>query len=50
MALCSCCAKDNVDPLAAMACCRTIDESLAKAISEHDVLMKRLGEDQPAGK
>lgn len=47
LALCSCCAADNVDPVAAMDCCQTIDESLAKAISEHDALMKRLGENQP---
>jgi hypothetical protein len=48
--LCSCCAADNVDSAAAMACCQAIDESLAKAISEHDALMKRLGADQPAEK
>lgn len=47
-ALCSCCAADHVDPAIAMACCQTIGESLAKAISEHDGLMKRLGEGQPA--
>lgn len=50
VALCSCCTADNFDPVAAMACCQTIDESLAKAISEHDALMKRLGENQPADK
>lgn len=48
--LCSCCTEDNVDAKAAMACCQTIDESLDKAISEHDALMKRLGEKQPGGK
>lgn len=42
--LCDCCAADHVNPTAAMACCQSIDESLAKAISEHDALMKRLGE------
>lgn len=46
-ALCSCCLTDNVDPVAAMACCQTVDESLTKASSEHDTLMKRLGEGQP---
>ena len=43
-ALCGHCAADNVTPAAAMACCQTIDESLSKAISEHDALMKRLAE------
>lgn len=47
--LCSCCMEDNVDAKAAMACCQTIDDSLGKAISEHDALMKRLGEKQPGG-
>jgi hypothetical protein len=48
--LCSCCIEDNVDAKAAMACCQTIDEALGKAISEHDALMKRLGEKQPGEK
>jgi hypothetical protein len=48
--LCSCCMEDNVDAKAAMACCQTIDDALGKAISEHDALMKRLGEKQPGGK
>lgn len=48
--LCSCCVEDNVDAKAVMACCQTIDDSLGKAISEHDALMKRLGEKQPGGK
>lgn len=48
--LCSCCMEDNVDANAAMACCQTIDDALGKAISEHDALMKRLGEKQPGGK
>ena len=48
--LCSCCMEDNVDAKAAMACCQTIDEALGKAISEHDALMKRLGEKQPGEK
>jgi len=47
--LCSCCIEDNVDAKAAMACCQTIDDALGKAISEHDALMKRLGEKQPGG-
>ena len=42
--LCSCCMEDTVDAKAAMMCCQTIDEALGKAISEHDALMKRLGE------
>ncbi|MFM8413209.1 MAG: hypothetical protein ACKOCX_00625 [Planctomycetota bacterium] len=46
--LCGCCMEDNVDAVAAMACCQKIDDALAKAISEHDALMKRLGEQQPA--
>lgn len=48
--LCSCCLEDNVDAKAAMACCQTIDDALGKAISEHDSLMKRLGEKQPSAK
>ena len=36
------CLKDNVDAAATMECCKTIDASLAKAIAEHDKLMKRL--------
>jgi len=48
--LCSCCMEDNVDAKAAMACCQSIDDALGKAISEHDALMKRLGEKQPGGK
>lgn len=48
--LCSCCMEDNIDANAAMACCQTIDEALAKAISEHDALMKRLAEKQPNAK
>lgn len=45
--LCGCCLEDDVDAKAAMACCQTIDDALGKAISEHDALMKRLGEKQP---
>ena len=48
--LCSCCLEDGVDAKAAMTCCQTIDDALAKAISEHDALMKRLGEKQPSKK
>lgn len=48
--LCDCCAEDNVDAAAAMACCQRIDGDLAKAISEHDALMKRLGEKPPSEK
>jgi hypothetical protein len=36
------CLKDNVDAAGSMECCKTIDASLAKAIAEHDKLMKRL--------
>lgn len=50
VALCSCCMEDNVDAKAAMACCQTIDDALGKAISEHDALMKRLGEKTPSEK
>jgi F0F1-type ATP synthase membrane subunit b/b' len=37
------CLKDNVDGAASMECCKMIDDHLAKAISEHDKLMKKLG-------
>ena len=36
------CLKDNVEGTATLACCKVIDDSLAKAIAEHDKLMKRL--------
>ena len=36
------CLKDNVDAAATMECCQTIDADLAKAIAEHDKLMKKL--------
>ena len=36
------CLKDNVDGAATMECCKTIDADLAKAIAEHDKLMKKL--------
>ena len=48
--LCSCCMEDTVDAKAAMTCCQTIDDALGKAISEHDALMKRLGEKVPVEK
>lgn len=48
--LCSCCMEDNIDAKAAMACCQTIDDTLGKAIAEHDALMKRLGEKTPSEK
>lgn len=48
--LCSCCMEDAVDAKAAMACCQTIDDALGKAISEHDALMKRLGESTPTSR
>ena len=35
------CLKDNVDGAASMDCCKTIDDHLAKAIAEHDKLMKK---------
>lgn len=35
------CLKDNVDAAASMECCKMIDDDLAKAIAEHDKLMKR---------
>ena len=36
------CLKDNVDAAASMECCKVIDDSLAKAIADHDKLMKKL--------
>lgn len=36
------CLKDHVEGQAVASCCKVVDESLAKAISEHDKLMKRL--------
>lgn len=36
------CHQDKVDGPASLVCCKAIDESLTKAISEHDKLMKRL--------
>jgi hypothetical protein len=40
--LCEYCAKDAVEAKGSMECCQEIDASLAKAIAEHDNLMKRL--------
>ncbi len=37
------CLKDNPDAVKTMECCKTIDADLAKAIAEHDKLMKKLG-------
>ncbi len=48
--LCRQCVQDAIDASAAMECCQTIDDALSKAISEHDALMKRLGEKQPGEK
>jgi hypothetical protein len=48
--LCGCCVEDRIDATTAMACCQKIDDDLAKAISEHDALMKRLAEKQPGEK
>ena len=36
------CLKDNVDGAATMECCKMIGDHLAKAIAEHDKLMKKL--------
>lgn len=36
------CLKETVDGKASLECCRMIDDSLAKAIAEHDKLMKHL--------
>ena len=36
------CLKDTVDGAATMDCCKMIDDHLAKAIAEHDKLMKKL--------
>jgi hypothetical protein len=40
--LCEYCAKDAVEAKGSMECCQEIDAALAKAIAEHDNLMKRL--------
>jgi hypothetical protein len=42
------CLKATIDKPATMKCCEQIDDSLAKVISEHDKLMKRLGQPNPA--
>jgi len=43
------CLKADVDGAGSMKCCQQIDDDLAAAIKEHDVLMKRLtGEKSPA--
>ena len=48
--LCEYCAKETVEAKGSMQCCQEIDGSLAKAISEHDKLMKRLTGDKGAKK
>jgi hypothetical protein len=40
--LCEYCAKETVEAKGSMQCCQEIDASLAKAIADHDKLMKRL--------
>lgn len=44
--LCEYCEKENVEAEGSMKCCQEIDGSLAKAIAEHDKLMKRLAGDK----
>ena len=44
------CMKDNVDAAESMKCCQHIDEHLAKAIAEHDKLMKQLNLPVPGKK
>ena len=46
--LCEYCAKETVEAKGSMQCCQEIDAALAKAISEHDKLMKRLASDKAA--
>lgn len=48
--LCEFCEKETVDAKDSMQCCQEIDAALAKAISEHDKLMKRLAGDKAAPK
>lgn len=42
------CLKANVEAAGSMKCCQEIDAALAKAIADHDELMKRLAGDKPA--
>jgi hypothetical protein len=42
------CSQKTVDAAESMKCCERIDDSLSKAIAEHDKLMKRLGLAMPA--
>ncbi len=44
--LCEFCAKETVDAKGSMECCQQIDAALAKAITEHDKLMKRLADEK----
>ena len=44
------CLKANIDAAGSMECCKVIDDSLSKAIDEHDKLMKRLAGTKPAAK
>lgn len=48
MRLCNCCLDDDIEKEPATKCCQTIEQALSKAIAEHEELMKRLGEKQPA--
>ncbi len=41
--MCDLCMKDNIDAAGPMKCCQEVDDSLTKAIDEHDKLMKKLG-------
>jgi hypothetical protein len=42
------CLRATIDKPAVMKCCEQIDDPLAKVIAEHDKLMKRLGQPNPA--
>jgi hypothetical protein len=48
--MCDVCMKENIDSAGSMKCCQQIDDSLGKAITEHDKLMKRLGQTVPTSK
>jgi Zn-dependent oligopeptidase len=48
--MCDVCMKENIEAAGSMKCCQQMDESLSKAITEHDKLMKRLGQTGPTAK
>ena len=42
------CKMETIDAAATMQCCKDVDAALAKALAEHEKMMKQLGVEEPA--